>query len=159
MTKLPTPLALGLMTFFMVTSFGVQAGRIGPCANLRSFNLDFRTGGDDLRGNSEVIVWLTTTSGDVELQHIGGGFGNNSTNFRVVPLLNPNWHVDSCSVTGVKIRMVSHNSWTETDDNWNMDGFSLYGYSDDGNFSYFLSAFGAPVKRFTGSDQWWERHE
>lgn len=137
----------------------VHAGAIGSCAKLRSFFLNFQTGGDDLRSNSEVIIWLMTNTGDVELQHVWGGFGNNSTNYRVVTLQNANWDVNSCSVTGIKMRMISHNSWTETDDNWNMDGIVVNGYSDQGEYKYTFSANGSPVKRFTGSSQWWERWE
>ena len=145
-------LTLGLL------SANSYAGPIGPCERLRSFTLLFFTGGDDLRNNSEVIIWLKTNQGDVELQHVWGSFGNNSSNMRTVTFQNPNWNIDSCSVQGVKMRMVSHPSWPETDDNWNMDGFSLHGYAENGGFKYFISANGAPIKRFTGSSQWWEHN-
>ena len=128
---------------------------VGTCKNLRSFVLDFRTGGDDLRGNSEVIVWLMTTAGDVELQHVWGAFGNHSSNSRSVTFQNPNWTVNACTVSGVKIRMISHPGAFEHDDNWNMDGFTIFGYSGTGAYAYYLSATGTPVKRFTGSDPWW----
>ncbi|MGW0436440.1 hypothetical protein ACWDV4_28310 [Micromonospora sp. NPDC003197] len=137
-----------------VAAAPASAGPIGSCKNLRSFVLEFRTGGDDLRYNSEVITWLTTTSGTVELQHVWGTFGGNSSTSRNVTFLNPNWTVNSCTVTGVQLRMVSHPEWYETADNWNMDGFALYGYSATGAYGYHVSAVGAPVKRFTGSDQW-----
>lgn len=154
-------LPFGVLFFLsvVVCSVSIHAGPIGSCAKLRSFTLNFRTGGDDLRGNSEVIVWLLTTSGSVELQHVWGGFGNNSSHSRTVTFQNPNWNVDSCSVTGVKVRMVSHPAWHETADNWNMDGFAIHGYSESGDYKYYLEANGAPVKRFTGSDQWWQKRE
>lgn len=136
-----------------------NAGRIGSCGKLRSFLLNFQTGGDDLRGDSELVIWLMTTSGDVELQHVWGRFGNDSTNSRVVALQNPNWDVDSCSVTGVKMRMISHPLWPEADDNWIMDGFMLNGYSGTGKYKYTLSANGNPVKHFNGSSPWWQKNE
>jgi len=139
-----------------VAAAPASAGPIGSCKDLRSFVLDFRTGGDDLRNNSEVIIWLTTTSGStVELQHVWGPFGNHSSTSRNVTFQNPNWTVNSCTVTGAKLRMVSHPEWHQTADNWNMDGFALYGYSATGAYAYHVSATGAPVKRFTGSDPWW----
>ena len=55
-----------------------SAGQIGPdCVDLRAFTLSFNSGGDDLRDNSEVTVWLTTSDrGDVELQHVWGPINN-----------------------------------------------------------------------------------
>jgi hypothetical protein len=148
----------GLMAGSVVgLSSPANAGPIGSCKSLRSFTLDFRTGGDDLRGNSEVIVWLTTKSNlDIELQHVWGGFGNNTSNSRTVTFQNPNWAINSCMVTGVKIRMVSHPDIFQTADNWNMDGFALYGYSDTGAYSYQISDSTA-FKRFTDSNQWWSK--
>lgn len=138
-----------------VTATPASAGPIGSCASLRSFTLVFRTGADDLRGNSEVIPFLRTTSGDVELQHVWGGFANNSSNSRTVTFINPNWAVNSCTVTGARLRMISHSEWYESPDNWNMDGFSLYGYTSTGSYRYYMSASGTPLKRFTNTDQWW----
>ena len=148
-----TLLAVGSLTALTPSA---NASPVGPCVNLHSFTLDFRTGGDDLRGNSEVIPFFITTVGDIELQHVWGPFGGGTTNSRNVTFLNPNWTVSSCDGRGVKLRMVSHNDVFQTDDNWNMDAFTLYGYSDTGQRSYFLSVPDA-FKRFTGSDQWWTR--
>jgi hypothetical protein len=133
-----------------------QASSVGPCADLHSFTFDFRTGGDDLRGNTEVIPFFITTTGDIELQHIWGSFANNSTNSKTVGLLNPNWTVSSCAGQGMKLRVVSHNDPFQSDDNWNMDGVTMYGYSGTGGYSYLLSVPNA-FHRFTGSDQWWTR--
>lgn len=130
---------------------------VGPCTALKSFTLNFNTGGDDLRDNSEVIPFLTSTLGDIELQHVFGPMGNNSSRAVTIGFQNANWDVSSCSVTGVKLRMISHNGWFQTDDNWNMDFFSLSGYGALGQYRYFISANGSPVMRFTGSDQWWSK--
>ncbi len=148
-----------VFAFFLCVSLPSLGGPRGSCARLRSFTIDLRTGGDDLRSNSEVIVWLMTTLGDVELQPIWGGFGNNSSHSRTVALRNPNWNLDSCSIKGVKVRMISHPSWPEGDDNWNMDGIAVHGYAENGDYKYYFSENGAPVKRFTGSSQWWQRIE
>ena len=136
-----------------------NAAPVGPCRDLSSFTLTFRTGGDDLRDNSEVIVWLTRTSGDVELQHVWGPFQNQTTNYRTVALTNPNWAVNSCSITGVRIRMVSHPGTFQSPDNWNMDAVTVQGYgAGSGSYSYYLSAVGNPLlKRFTNTDQFWSR--
>ena len=74
---------------------------------------------------------------------------------RTVTFINPNWAVNSCTVTGARLRMISHSEWYETPDNWNMDGFSLYGYTSTGSYRYYMSASGTPLKRFTNTDQWW----
>lgn len=145
--------ALGLIA---AAAPAAQAGPQGPCQNLHSFTFDFRTGGDDLRGNTEVIPFFVTTNGDVELQHVWGPFGGWTTNSRTVGLLNPNWTVSSCAGQGLKFRVVSHNDIFQSDDNWNMDGVTMYGYSGTGGYSYFLSAPNANM-RFTGGNQWWTR--
>lgn len=127
------------------------------CAPLRSVHATFQTGGDDLRSNSEVIMYLMSTLGDVELQHFYGGFGNNTTNSRDLGLLNPNFTVDSCAVTGLKIRMISHNGTFQSTDNWNLDAVSVSGYGNDGAYIWYFSKTGSPLlKRFTGSSQWWQ---
>jgi len=131
-----------------------HVGPVGPCSTLRSFNLEFRTGGDDLRDNSEVIVWLRTTNGDVELRHVWGRFADHSSNSKLVTFQNANWGANSCSITGVSIRMVSHPEWHESTGNWNMDGFAVQGYSSTGAYRYSLSRSTAN-KRFTGSSPWW----
>ncbi|MFB6393760.1 hypothetical protein [Polymorphospora lycopeni] len=124
---------------------------------MTSFTLVFRTGGDDLRSNSEVMPFLTTRYGDVELQHFRSGFGNNSTHTKVLGLHNLNWTVNSCDVTGLKLRMLSHNGPFQTDDNWNLDAVTMYGYGQNGAYSYYFHAAGTPLKRFTGSSQWWSQ--
>lgn len=141
-----------------VTAAPASAGPIGPCTSLRSFNLEFRTGGDDLRGNSEVIVWLRTTSGTMELQHVWGRFADHTSTSRLVTFQNPNWAVNSCTITGVSVRMASHPEWHETADNWNMDGFALQGYSSTGAYGYSLSRNSAN-KRFTAGSPWWHAAE
>ncbi|WIN00139.1 hypothetical protein ACTOB_003824 [Actinoplanes oblitus] len=133
-----------------------QAGPIGACVQMRAFYLHLGTGDDDLRDNSEVIVWLMQNHGpDVELEHVWGGIGNRSDRGYSLAYQNPNWHIGSCDVAGIKVRMLSHNGIFQTDDNWNMDSISLDGYADWGRPSYSISASGSPVKRFTNSDQWW----
>jgi len=142
-----------------------SAGVIGGCAQqLHSFTLDFRTGDDDLRDNSEVDVYVMTTLGannteqDIPLQAVYGPFPNNSENYRTVTFQNANWTVPVCSVYGVKLHMISHNGLFQTDDNWNMNSFALYGYSTSGGYAYYVSSgWGNPIKRFTASDSWWTK--
>ncbi|SCL40929.1 hypothetical protein GA0074692_6054 [Micromonospora pallida] len=148
-----------LITATLLATLGVTViaspASAGPiaCNRLSYLNFYFRTGGDDLRGNSEVIPYLITTSGDVELQHVWGGFGGETTNFRTLRFLDPGASVNACSVTGLRLRMVSHPSWPETTDNWNMDTVSFYGYSATNVYSYHFYA--PSFFRFTGSQQWW----
>ncbi|MCO1580716.1 hypothetical protein M8C13_33665 [Crossiella sp. SN42] len=157
--RLATALTASALTLgaLAATAPSAAAGPIGPCTNLRAFNLEFRTGGDDLRGNSELLIWVTTRHGDVPLQPVWGGFGGNSTHHRSVAFADPNWTANSCEVTGMKIRLVSHPSWPEGPDNWNMDGLVVGGFGEAPSRSYFFSANGAPVKRFTGSDHTWSQ--
>lgn len=114
---------------------------------------------DDLRASSEVIVWLTMLTGDVELHHIPGGFGINSSVSRHVTFRDANKIVDSCKVTGVKVQMVSRNEGNNVDETWNLDGFTIHGYAKDGRVSYYLNANGKPLKRFTSRSQWWEKQD
>jgi hypothetical protein len=76
-----------------------------------------------------------------------------------VSFWDPDSRANSCDVTGVKIRMISHNVGNENDDSWNLDSFTMHGYSDGGSLSYYLSAHGNPLKRFTARSQWWEKRE
>jgi hypothetical protein len=163
MRRTALALAATLLSALTVGAFAApaSAGPLGDCASANHpfvdhFRLDLSTGGDDLRGNSEVIVYLNTTSGVVELQHVGGGIGNWSSRSYDIRFNNPAWTVDSCTVTGVKVHMISHNGFLQTTDNWNMNGFALYAWTINGTMGYFHSAVGNPIKRFTGSDQWWE---
>lgn len=148
-----------LITAALLTTVGLTVvaapASAGPiaCNNLSYLNIYFRTGGDDLRNNSEVIPYLITSSGEKELQHVWGPFGNSSTNFRTLRFLDPGVSVNACSVTGLRLRMVSHPSWPEGPDNWNMETVTLYGYSATNVYSYHFYA--APFFRFTGSQQWW----
>ncbi|HVQ95318.1 MAG TPA: hypothetical protein VMU51_30085 [Mycobacteriales bacterium] len=137
-----------------------DAAPVGPCTSLRAFTFNTITGGDDLRDNSEVTPFLTSTAGDIELQHFWGPYGNGSSHAVTVTFQNPNWSISSCSVTGIKLHMVSHNGIFQTDDNWNMDFVSMSGYGVNGEYRYYVSASvpgGGTVKRFTGSDQWWSK--
>jgi hypothetical protein len=131
------------------------ASRVVDCSNLNTFTLSFGTGGDDLRGDSEVVVWLTTISGEVELQHVWGPMGNWSSSIVKVGLVNPNWNVSACDITGVVIRMISHNGFLETDDNWEVDYFQIDGILPSNSIIFSASAIGSPVKRFTGSNPYW----
>ncbi|MGW0520410.1 hypothetical protein [Crossiella sp. NPDC003009] len=90
--RLATALTASALTLgaLAATAPSAAAGPIGPCVNLRAFNLEFRTGGDDLRGNSP--------------------------HHRSVAFADPNWTANSCEVTGMKIRLVSHPSWPEGPD-------------------------------------------
>ncbi|OJF12104.1 hypothetical protein [Couchioplanes caeruleus] len=150
--------ALLVTAGFAATASPAQAGRIGACAEMRAFTLTLGSGGDDLRHNSEVVVWLTgTPGGDTELQHVWGGIPNWSNRTYSISYQNTNWHVNSCSVTGIRVRMISHNGTFETNDNWNMQSITLHGFSDGGAPAYAISANGDPVKRFTGSAPEWTR--
>jgi hypothetical protein len=151
-------LALAVVGGTAVTAQAAPVGPqapVGPCAPLHSFYGIFDTGSDDLRGDSEVIMWLQTNTGNVELQHFWGPFANNSTNTENLTFLNSNWTVNSCSVTGLTIEMISHPSGFETTDNWNLNSVELYGYSTTGAYSWHFWAGGNPLHRFTGSDPYW----
>lgn len=148
-----------LVTAVLLSTLGVTAvatpASAGPiaCNTLDHVNIYFRTGGDDLRGNSEVVPYLTTSGGDIALQSVWGPFGNSSTNMRTVHFLDGGASVNACAVTGLRLRMVSHPSWPEGPDNWNMESVTLYGYSGTNAYSYYFHA--TPFFRFTGSRQWW----
>lgn len=150
---------LGLLSFTIVllSALNTHAEAASNFPNLHSFILGFHTANDDLRTNSEVIVWLKTHSGYVQLQKIYGGFGRNSDIARNVTFRDPDARVSSCDVTGVKIQMISNRVGNENHDAWNLNSFTMHGYAETGGLAYQLSAGGSPLKRFTNQSPWWEK--
>jgi hypothetical protein len=141
-----------------VAATPAHAVPVGTCRNLHSFTVEFGTGGDDLRSNSELAISLTTTIGSIRLESVWGTFSNNSFNTRDITFQNHSITVDSCAVTGVQIRLIQHYSWPEGADNWDMTSFELWGYAATGSVAQHMGEVdGSPLKRFTESSPTWTR--
>lgn len=142
-----------------LTAAPVKAGPIMPCAPMRAFTFVFSTGGDDLRGNSELALWLLHRDGmtEIELQHVWGPINNWNTRTYSITYQHPNMSFSACDIKGVKIRLISHNDFLQTDDYWNMESMSMTAHSIEGRDAYFLSANGAPAHRFGGGGSIWTK--
>jgi len=135
-----------------------NAAPVGTCRDLHSFTIEFGTGGDDLRYNSELAIWLTTSIGSIRLEPVFGQFSNWSFNTRDLTFQNHSITVSSCAVSGVQIRLIQHPSWPEGADNWDMISFELWGYAAGGSVAQHMSPpDGSPLKRFTESSPTWTR--
>ncbi|MFD0203657.1 MULTISPECIES: hypothetical protein [Saccharothrix] len=136
-----------------VTAGVASADPVGGCASVSKFTMTFRTGGDDLRYNSEVMVSirLASLTQPVPLKSVFGPFGGNTTTVKAdVTFATTGQTVNSCDIRGQNITLISHSAWHESPDNWNMDSFSILGFTSTGVVKYqHGSGVGAPRFRFT----------
>jgi hypothetical protein len=124
-----------------------------PCPAIRSTHsvtLILHTGGDDLRSDSEVVPYLRTTKGNFEMSHFYGEFPNYSSRTRTLDLLTSHPSITSCNVTGLSLTLISHPSWSETADNWNLDGVEMRVHCVSGRDCYVLNKW--PYHRLTADD-------
>lgn len=150
--------AVVLLTAGVVGTFtatGANADPIGSCATVSKFTMTIRTGGDDLRYNSELLVsikvWNLTQP--IPLKSLFGPFGGSTTTVKPdVTFATTGQTVNSCDIRGQHLTLISHSAWHEGPDNWNMDSFSIVGFTSAGVAKYqHSSGVGAPRFRFTGS--------
>jgi hypothetical protein len=156
--RLVVAAAVGLLIASVGATFtatGVSADPIGACGAVSKFTMTFRTGGDDLRHNSEVLVSIkvSTLTQPIPLRSFFGPFGNNTTTVKGdVLFVTAGQTVNSCDIRGQHITLISHPAWYEGPDNWNMDSFSIVGFTSTGVAKYqHSSGVGAPRFRFTQS--------
>ena len=111
------------------------------------------TGGDDLRGDSSATATLEGADGSalrtftLKTQD-QPGWDNNSTHTVTLPL-NP--AISSATVGRVVITLTSHNSVTETDDNWNIETLHVTLSNNGANQTVLAAGWGDPFVRLTGS--------
>jgi hypothetical protein len=120
-----------------------------PTYNQIVFNIT--TGGDDLRGDSSatasVVIAGETQTFTLKAQS-DPAWPNNSNNVRTFTIAGPAQPLSNFG--NVTITLTSHNSWFQTDDNWNIQSVSI-SLSGPNVSACLLSQSGNPLARLTGS--------
>jgi hypothetical protein len=135
---------------------GAHADPIGTCAQITKFTMTFSTGDDDLRYNSEVIVGIRVAhlTHAIPLNSVFGPFGDYTTTVKAdVTFATAGQSVNSCDIRGQNLTLVSHPAWPQGADNWDMNNFTVVGFTSSGVAKYqHGSGNWAPRFRFTQSD-------
>jgi hypothetical protein len=126
---------------------------VGPAGTFNEIQFVIGTGGDDLRGDSSAIATLQAANGStlqtIALKQQNASSWNQNTSNTVTAPLNP--ALLPSQISHVVITLTSHNSLTETDDNWNVQNVSI-SLSNNGTGPHGLMSFsGAPLARLTGT--------
>jgi hypothetical protein len=109
------------------------------------------TGGDDLRGDSSASASICFPGGTQTFalkSQSDGGWGESSDHLKTFPISGPALplsYFDSTTIT-----LTSHNSFPETDDNWNIQSIGVTVKGSDGS-KCVLDQKGTPLRRLTGS--------
>jgi hypothetical protein len=109
------------------------------------------TGGDDLRGDSSATASICFPGGAETFalkSQSDKGWAENSDNVKTFSITGPARPLsffDSTTIT-----LTSHNSFPETDDNWNIQSVGVTVKGSDGS-KCVLDQKGTPLKRLTGS--------
>lgn len=138
-----------------VTATGANADPIGSCATISKFTMTFSTGDDDLRYNSELVVGIIVEGLDapIPLNSVFGPFGDFTSTVKAdVAFATTGQTVNSCHIRGQRITLVSHPAWPQGADNWDMNSFTIVGFTSGGVAKYqHGSGNFAPRFRFTQS--------
>jgi hypothetical protein len=133
------------------SSYFYVGGPTPAAATFNQITFNIGTGGDDLRGDSSAKASV----------HIGGG----SQTFTLKAQSDPGWgnnsdHIKTFTISGpaqplsafgnVTITLTSHNSFPETDDNWNIQNVTITLNGPAGS-AIWLRRSGNPFARLTGS--------
>jgi hypothetical protein len=114
----------------------------------------FRTGGDDKRSGSQVDYQLKIKDTVHTFETNRDGWPNDSWSTTFFGDLPVNTKYSDIKDFGVKL--ISHNGFIQTNDNWNLDIVQIQVVLPNGSLSKVGSPGGNPLKRFTGSSpQWW----
>jgi hypothetical protein len=120
-----------------------------------SVRFDITTGGDDLRGDSSASAALSVIGGAVQtvtLKSQSNPSWDNNTTHEVVAGLSPAQLPSQASpLSGLGITLTSHNSFLETDDNWNINNVTMSVLAPTGQVVCTMSNGGTPLARLTGS--------
>src|SRR5262249_8636165 len=110
------------------------------------------TGDDDLRGDSTATATLLAPNGKtlqvIPLKVQDEPAWNNNTIHTVTAALYP--ERPAASIGHIVISLNSHNSFAESDDNWNVQSVSA-ALLNNGRRMPLMSASGAPLDRLTSS--------
>lgn len=132
--------------------------RIPDNGIIRELVVTIRTGGDDLRGgNDNAIGMLLGVSGRRLVDNLDlnrrAGWGNGSLNTVRVPVAG---NIRRSDIRQFAIRTTFGGGIGG--DNWNMDEIKVEAIDQRGNRETWIDRRGAPLKRFTGSDQNWSNN-
>ena len=125
----------------------------GPTGTFNQIEFVIGTGDDDLRGDSEATATIEGTNG-AALQVVTlksqnqPGWGNNTTHTVSFGLNAPR---APAAIRDVVIRLTSHNSFPETNDNWNVQSVVITLSNNGAGRTQLMSSAGAPLARLTGS--------
>jgi hypothetical protein len=114
-----------------------------------TFNIG--TGGDDLRGDSSATASVILPGGTQTFTlkaQSDPGWGNNSDHVKTFNIAGPPQPLSAFGPT--TITLTSHNSFTETDDNWNIQSVAVTVDGPSGSAVVFNQS-GNPLSRLTGS--------
>jgi hypothetical protein len=129
----------------------IWSNGINGCSLGLMTTLTIVTGGDDLRGDSSATAALQVENGatfeQVTLKaQSDPSWDNNSTNQRSF-----RFDGNQIVIGSLVITLTSHNSFPETDDNWNINGIDLKVTDGVGTVLCEQGYSGNPVVRLTGS--------
>ena len=126
----------------------------GPTPAATTFNqitFNILTGGDDLRGDSSATATVKIGGGSQTFTlkaQSDSGWGNNSDHVKTFTIAGP---AQPPSAFGnVTFTLTSHNSFPETDDNWNIQSVTIT-LNGPGGSTTLLTRSGNPFARLTGS--------
>jgi hypothetical protein len=129
----------------------IWSNGINGCALGRTVTLTVVTGSDDLRGDSSATAALQAEDGaTIEQVTLKGqsdpSWDNNSTNQRSFRL-----NANQVALRALAVTLTSHNSFPETDDNWNIDLIDIKVTDGVGTPLCEQRYVGSPAVRLTGS--------
>jgi hypothetical protein len=129
--------------------------------SIPNLEITIQTGGDDLRGDSSATAYMLVVKGTEikEYSHIlksetDQSWGNDTTHGPIVWNLAPGITDENISRFG--IRMQSHESGTETSDNWDIASVLVTYPDGQGGQSVLIELAGGSLVRLTGSEPQWE---
>ncbi len=124
----------------------------GAVGTFNQIQFSVTTGGDDLRGDSSATATLESPNGST-LQELTlksqsePGWGNNTSHTISLGLSPPR---TPCAIGHILIKLTSHNSFGETNDNWNVQGVNVTLSNNGVGQQELTSGSGNPLARLTG---------
>jgi hypothetical protein len=122
-----------------------------PKATFNQVTFNIGTGGDDLRGDSSATASIVLPGGTQTFTlkaQSDPGWGNNSDHVKTFTIAGPAQPL--LAFGDIKITLTSHNSFPETDDNWNIQTVNITVNGASGS-SCLYNHGGNPLARLTGS--------
>jgi len=122
-----------------------------PKSTFNQVTFNIETGGDDLRGDSSATASIVLPGGKQTFTlkaQSDPGWGNNSNHSKTFTIAGA---AQPLSAFGdITITLTSHNSFLETDDNWNIQNVSITVNGPSGSACLYNHG-GNPLARLTGS--------